>query len=371
LTINKYRTILHIADFGAPYPGNFFASLHSLEKELYKKKIQTIYILPRRAMSRDWVKELVDNKKIIFMSGNVLKDIFIIAKTLRKYNVDIIHTHFCWLKYNFIIKLANLLQNAKVVRHVHSMYIETGSDIYSRIKKWFFNADVLVPCSKDVGEGLVKSGFNETKIHLVKNCIDFNRLDKYEVIDNADFGVPKEGKSILMYGYNFYVKGVDIAIKAIDKLNSEYNENLYLLLPLASNEEVVKMKIKETLGYYPSWIKILPPRNDISTYIKKSDIFLSASRSEGFSYALVENAYNKKVIIYSDINVHCNLGLDSAIQFKTEDYLDLFYVLKVYLNNNKVITENELEHQKRFVINEYSLNNWIYNMQNVYKAVLD
>lgn len=369
MKINKLKSILQIADYAAPYPGNFFSSLEALEENLKEKNIRMIYIFPNRAINIEWVNRIIDEKQILFLPGSPIKDVLFLATVLHKYDADIIHTHFCWTKYSFLIKIANLFQGAKTVRHVRSEYLQSGLYIISLFKRWIYNADVLVPCSLDVANELANCGFDSSKIYLVKNGIDFQRLENYQNFSKSDLNIPNDSKTVMMFGYNFYVKGVDIAVKAIDELNKQYCNKVYLLLPLASNIEIVKKEIKKILGSIPEWILILPPRNDISTYIKISDIFLSASRSEGFCNALIENAYNEKIIFYSDIQVQSDLGLKHAIPFKSEDYIDLLKVMKKYLDNEILITQEQLHQQKEFVTKEYALSNWVNEIENVYKII--
>lgn len=364
----NYKTVVHIADFAAPYPGNFFASLNELEQKMSDKDLNVIYILPKRASNRDWIKSLEGKKQIIFLTDKFLKDINIISRVLEEFKVDIIHTHFCWLKYNILIKIANAKRKAKIIRHVHSMYIES-TNIIGKIKRQIFDADLLIPCSDEVKLGLIKSGFNVNKIKLIKNSINFERLDYYEKLTKQEIGIPNKSRSILMFGHDFYVKGVDIALNAINKLNSEIENKVYIIIPISNKKDEIESKIISVLGYLPIWVKIVDPRNDIATYINFTDVVLSASRSEGFSYALVESAYCKSNIIYSDIKVHCDLGLKSAVPFISENAHSLYDVIKNYINHGIKVTDDDLEEQKKYVINSYSLSRWVESVLKAYELI--
>ena len=46
------KTLLHLTDYGAPYAGNFIASLKVLESLLRERNTKTVYVLPTRAKDR-------------------------------------------------------------------------------------------------------------------------------------------------------------------------------------------------------------------------------------------------------------------------------------------------------------------------------
>ena len=103
-----------------------------------------------------------------------------------------------------------------------------------------------------------------------------------------------------MFGFDYYRKGVDLAIEALSEIINE-KEDVCLLISLSSNKDFVLSKIRKRFNTIPDWIKILELRNDIVTYYHLSDAFLSPSRSEGFCNSLVEGAYCEIPLIASKI----------------------------------------------------------------------
>lgn len=59
--------ILHIADFGAANPGNFFASLLALEDELEALGGCAVYVLPARAENKYWQRTCCATEKSFFL----------------------------------------------------------------------------------------------------------------------------------------------------------------------------------------------------------------------------------------------------------------------------------------------------------------
>lgn len=83
------------------------------------------------------------------------------------------------------------------------------------------------------------------------------------------------------------------------KLRDE-GQNIYLAVCTASNTQTIAEQIRAQFGEFPEWLKLLPPRQDIASYYRAADIYIQASRSEGFCYAIVEAAYCGKTVVASD-----------------------------------------------------------------------
>ena len=89
------HTVLHLTDYGAPYAGNFFASLSALESLLDKSSIKTVYVLPARAADRAWTQEIAKTKDIRFLKkGGFFSYLLQVRRLLKDTNADILHEHF-------------------------------------------------------------------------------------------------------------------------------------------------------------------------------------------------------------------------------------------------------------------------------------
>src|SRR5437879_9500126 len=100
-------------------------------------------------------------------------------------------------------------------------------------------------------------------------------------------------------------------------------QDISLLLSLSINREVIESKIRERFEQVPQWLTILDPRDDIASYYKLSDYFISASREEGFCNALVEAAYCGRPIITSDIPGPQSLNIPHTYKFTSENVAEL------------------------------------------------
>ncbi len=61
------KPLLHLTDYGAPYAGNFIASLGALEHLLGENCARTVYVLPARAADRVWAQEMAQAHTVRFL----------------------------------------------------------------------------------------------------------------------------------------------------------------------------------------------------------------------------------------------------------------------------------------------------------------
>lgn len=238
---------------------------------------------------------------------------------------------------------------------MHMIYKCKNNFILEKAKKLISNADMEIACSEAAYDAMLSAGIQKKKMFLVPNAIAFERFDSYKELE-------KNTTNILVFGYNYYIKGVDLAIMAVEKLVLD-GKNVVLQIVIANNDDIIREKIVETFGCIPTFIELLPPRNDIATYYKNSDIFLSSSREESFCYSIREAAYCECLVIASDIPAHSDVPIE--FRFKSENYLDLYKKIEFALNidNKKEIIESS----KEFVIKKYSINVWSEKISEIFK----
>lgn len=133
---------------------------------------------------------------------------------------------------------------------------------------------------------------------------------------------------------------------------------------LCGNDNKVK-------GEMPAWVQLLPPREDIATYYNAADVFLSASRTEAFSYCLVEAAYCRPMLVSSDIPGPNDLRISGMQLFPTKDADALSDVL--YHELILPIAEQEYIRQARkdSVVQRYNLTDWCLMVIENYVKVLN
>ena len=309
-------TVLHLTDYGAPYEGNFVASLRALEQRLNAEGAGMAYEFPRRSSDVPWTQEMMRQKSNVYL---IERDGFFaylrqIRRLLKETGATILHEHFI----HYPQKLAALIaahtcgHRVKIVLHLHNHLTIPRSPVKRLPHVLLFRSvSRFVCCSRSVAEHLIADGVARNRVRVAENAIAFARLDSFDPRVRDSLSLPPDAKLALLFGYDFENKGVDFAVEAMRQLRNRTHLPVVLAIVLSSRREEVQAKILSQLGAdtLPEWIYLLPPREDVASYYHMADVFLSPSRQEGFCYALVEAAYCLTPVLASAIDAQKDLAL--------------------------------------------------------------
>ena len=371
-------TVLHLTDYGAPYEGNFVASLRALEARLAENGNGMVYVFPRRSGDVVWTQEMMRAKPnvTLIQSDGFFAYTWQIRSLLRESGATVLHEHFIHYKQ----KLAALLaaktcgHRVKTVLHLHN-HIELPKSPLKRLPHLlqFSSISRFVCCSASVAAHLVRDGVPSERVRVAENAIAFERLDRYDPEVRAALSLPENAKLALMFGYNFEIKGVDIAVDAIRSIREVSTDPVYLAIVLSSRQEEVQSRILAQLNVsvLPDWILLLPPREDVASYYHMADVFLSPSRQEGFCYALIEAAYCKTPVLASAIDAQKDLALPQEAFFPPQDAAALCgKLMQVFTALDPALRDCMLAAAQARVMESYSLLRWAEQVFGVYTEIL-
>lgn len=371
------KTILHLTDYGAPYAGNFIASLTALESLLDSNEAKTVYVLPSRASDRVWAQEMAQTHDVRFLkNGGFFSYLRQVRGLLKETNADVLHEHFIHFSEKLAAWFASKTCGHRVetVLHLHN-HIELPKSPLLRLPHmlYFRSVSRFVCCSESVAAHIIADGVTKERVRVAQNAIAFERLDCFDSSVRASLHLPQQAKLALMFGYNYSVKGVDLAVNAVRLLREREGLPVTLAVALSSNLEQVRLRICAELGVsdVPDWILLLPPREDVSSYYRMADVFLSPSRQEGFCYALVEAAYCRTPVLASAIDAQKDLALPKSAFFPPEDVEALASaLLRVLSEEHTASRAQALEQAGERVRQTYALSRWAERVLAAYLEIL-
>lgn len=349
--------VLQILDFAAPYKGNFIPSMEILQKH-WRPYGKMVFLMPDVAHSIPWVKEFQQMYTVYFIPRQFYskKISFALIKQLKEIvqqeKIQIIHTHFIQANYNlFLARL--FMPNIRFVANLHNHYIIQGR--LWRMKKWVFKHTFhhIIGDSESVTESAWYIGISKNKTSTARNSIVFSRLDKYEKQDFTNGG--KYEWCILMFGYPWYRKGVDVVVKAMNRVNQ--STAVHLLVAQAGGVDDTRKAIVQILGNLPSWITFLPPTDSLANYYSSVDIFISAGREEGLSYSPIEAAYCDCDVICSNIKGN-PLDIPYIGIYDTENVEQLVEQINAVFEKNKEKHSEDKKIQRQYVLDAYDIDKW-------------
>ena len=361
----KKKNVLQILNYSAIYRGNFIDSLAELGNALKEKDIQMFYLFCRQAKEGEsfiWINEMMlSGDKIDFYSGSILKDVKQTREIIRKNNISSVHVHFFSAKLLFIVKMATIGENVKVLLHFHNHPQKASNVLKSSFRKLIYNKCILIGVSHSVFNSLKRYYPNNT-VYEVENAIKFSRIDTYEILNRKDYGISNNSYLCLIFGFDYYRKGVDIAIKAISAARKAGND-INLMVSLSTNQSSIKKTIESEFGEFPDWVKLVKARNDVASYYHMADAFLSPSREEGFCYSAIEAAYCGCTVIASKIPAQEDLVVPGSKWFESENIEELTELIQEAANKRTSITEEQALQLK----NRYNISKWVKQIIRIYK----
>lgn len=347
-----------IASFYGPYYSNFVAAMIAFDERMKQEGHSVFYILPKETEFFEWMdafKKQNDNIYFLDYKPYSFNNLFALKKIFKKENVDLIYSHMCG--WDFTAHFASPF--TPIVWHMH-MNVNIVNKV-KRLKNFIkfkilgFGRTYHIAVSQSVTDAINYLKPNN-KCITIQNAIDFSRITPKANIDTL-----RHTKEILLFGWQPQVKGLDITLDACEKLINE-GKNIKLLVSAQENTYEYMNKRYDKM---PEWVELLEPTSDVSSLYTRSDIMLSASRSEGFSFALAEAIYSGLVTVVSDIpGTSWSSEFDARYEFKSGDSDSLKNALISALNHT--ITEEEQNSNRQILKDKYSMDVWA---DSVYKEL--
>jgi glycosyltransferase involved in cell wall biosynthesis len=178
-------------------------------------------------------------------------------------------------------------------------------------------------------------------------------------LDVSEFRNLGETPKLVIVGFPFEVKGIDIAIAAFKKICHKYPEWSFEVLGWYPGDE--KKRLDECIGDHTQ-VRHHPPisRREMPAYIGSAGVVVCASRTEGFPRVIKEAMHAGKPCIASSVGglPHAIRHGENGLLFKSED------VEELSRNMDTIIADPALrarlgEAAREFAEYEYALQTWL------------
>ena len=349
------KNILQVCAYAAPYPGNFINSLKKLADRNLKKGYNTIFAFPITAQKIDWCRDLEREYKIYYLPLNKARIYFktysVLKQIFQENDIEIAHSHF--ELYDIPTKVC-APKNTKVFWHLHDALdlIYSKSKIFHKLLwkaqyRYFGKKVKLLSVSEKGKKFAISLGFDKKNAFFVPNGIDTDRI-RVRNISSKDI-------DYLMFGWDYYRKGVDILESVLKNNFCERN-----FVVINSDEKKIEFSNGSKLNFES-------PVSDVSQLYSNTKVFLHISRQEGLSYALLEAIYSGCLVICSDIDQNLFAKNIPTVHFvKVGDADDLYNKIKQIERGNIFVNQEKIFEAKSIIDKEYSLSSWINVMERYY-----
>lgn len=354
----NYNKVVFVCNFSANYGGNFLASLYSLAIELKAKKKNVLFIFPLTARNKNWEIDLSHFN--IAYCNLYSRDLTRVVRTfVSPSDRAIIHLHFT-RAFSLPMSLKHYIHNhGFFVIHEHMMI---NSRFKRKLKGLLLRIlgphnSIYIGVSPAVYQQLCQE-VGEEKSRLIINAIDTERLHVQKEHNN---------NNILIFGLDYKGKGVDLAISAL--LHSQLSAIVRLQI-VSNNIKKTTNQIISQFGFVPSFVRIIPTSTNVSRLYNNCFLFLSPSRSESFSYAVVEAAYSGDKVIASDIAGQNTLKNIPGIKwFESENVRQLQQAIEEEYTFHIQTKTVPLEKTQNYIREHYSLKKWVHEILSIYEMI--
>lgn len=296
------RSILEVCGYYGPYPGTFIPTLIAVGRAV-EARLGLGYhcVFPAPMRDRPWVDLLseagittsfLEDRRSAVSTTRALSRIAATAEPA------LIRSHFSRWDLQSAVVARRL--GAACVWHMHTGRIAQAPFVTTRAKDLVkarllgrLLCDRVFAVSGEIARFAVSRGIPRARVEVVLNGIDVERFSTLPARAAAreQLGIDPAAVVCLGFAWSPRLKGADILIAAATPLAE------------AGRLQVLLVGPREPLaaGSRPPWLHVIDPVDDVGLLFSAADCFVSASRDEGFSYAIGEAMAARLPVISSDL----------------------------------------------------------------------
>ena len=370
------QTILVMANFKAACSGNFINSLLSLA-EFGKDFYKFIFMFPLRDDGSEcsWTDYIRKHgyEVILYDEHESIEKIKeLLFKVIRDNRIKLIHNHFSCLN-DICLWDKKLHSMVKILYHDHMDYV-AEKPVKPQLKKQIR----LAKRYREYGIGVISVMKRKHRVYFltpkrwyIPNGITFKRnIDRSLSREECRkvLNIKDDEKLCLFLGWDIYRKGLDIAIKAVQLARKQGHNIILGLAGFAENisDEQIE-RIKSIIGFNPrqDGVRFLDAWEDMFALHRAADVFLSASRTEAFAYAILEAISQNVPVVASNISgTRWCLKYSKSFKFPSENIKKCANALI------KAVEIRDNPSNKDNILSKYNIDIWCERVLNVYKTML-
>lgn len=364
------KTILHCAQYSAPYKGNFIKALEALASRLIQCGCKVYFLFPKSCSEQPWWEDF--SSKYHAQTVGQVTDVKEIERILIEVKPDLVHTHFD----GFDIPVAKAVAKSSLktiqVWHLHNCLSLLSHPLkalyqcycYFLHYNWYAKNVVMI----GVGKHLLDFA-NKFRIFLrytkQPQFVIPNGIDTTRIRSRASFK-RHQRFTFLAFGGRNADKRIDYLLKAADKLAGAFQ--FEVMITDGTDTRLVINSIYPS--EVPEWLKLVKQQEDICALLDQVDCFVSTSVHEGHSYAICEASIYGLPIIQSDIlGNRWNCLSPAAFSFQSRDIEDLARAMREVMESSDDSLQQKCEVAQKQNQKCYNLGSWTDQICEVYKRI--
>lgn len=363
------KTLLMVAQYAAPYEGNFMKSLYAFEERLKEKGSQVMYVLPQAAKDCDWFEEASRKHKFFLTDNKPSKAMNDLGRIFLETHPDIVHTHFDGYDIAVVKTLRKLGMNqTEVVWHLHDHIgfmpdlFRTVYQVYSYIRHygWHGRNVSVIAANYEVGFSaniwnLLWNKQPYKNFAIIPNALDESRISLRKQLKGRIH-------SFLAFGGRNKDKRIDLLADAGTILGGG-NFEIYI----TNGSDTKQVLYDKFNGSLPEWLHIIEQRENVNEVYDMADCFVSSSDAETFSYAILEATIAGLPVIQSDIQATMwNADNPSTFLFRQGSAEALANAMLKVMHSETNVLQSACEETRKRNLANYSMLRWCEKIEDFY-----
>lgn len=376
----KGTTVVHLAQYAAPYLGNFVKSLMLLEKRLAKSGGGMVYVFPPQARDCVWFEGFASEHEVSLIQPGKA-GVAAIEAVIKKYNGKVLmHTHFEGYDEAVCKAVRHSGYDIPVVWYLHDHLSYQPNILKALYQRWCFFRHYCLPTlrsrvytiavSQEVDAFVRRFGGRFKGSIVLPNGIDISRIYKTKDWTFEDDGIRR---FVCLGGRNIQ-KRMDIALEAFKMLYDSGRlkpGEAMLRVVIGTDSRGVFSRVFGSDAALPQWLEPIEQDEDIVRVFDGTDCFISAAQHETFSYAVCEATLYGLAVIQSDIpGTMWNAGNPSVKLFKSLDVSDLADKIEdfISIDRHKLAEDTAITAARNRT--KYTLDAWCNSVLKIYEKIV-
>jgi glycosyltransferase involved in cell wall biosynthesis len=302
---NERGAVMMVCKFAAHYSGNFLSAQFCVGRAIRDRLgLDCWFVLPERASSRAWLADIKEaGFQYAFLPATRVDRPQALLRYARLARARIIHSHFAGFDLECLY--AGRKTGAAVIWHVHNGLLDypirqRASDVV-KARILSRTCDRVVACSRPVERDLIRRGFPRSKVEVVTNALVLDRLGG-PIVDRTTMrnrlGIGHDTLAVVSFCWPPDRKGADVLARALIQLQDESPGRVKGVIV---GDAALRSFLTDRIGGLPPSLMVIPPVDDVPSLFAAADVFVSAAREEGYSFAIGEAMACSLPVVGSDI----------------------------------------------------------------------
>lgn len=377
----KGTTVVHLAQYAAPYLGNFVKSLMCLEERLAKNGGGMVYVFPPQARDCVWFEGFASEHEVSLIQPGKA-GVAAIEAVIKKYKGNVLmHTHFEGYDEAVCKAVRHSGYDIPVVWHLHDHLSYQPNILKAMYQRWCFFRHYCLPTlrsrvytiavSQEVDAFVRRFGGRFKGSIVLPNGIDISRIYKTKDWTFEDDGI----RRFVCLGGRNVQKRMDIALEAFKMLYDSGRlkpGEAMLRVVIGTDSRDVFSRVFGPDAALPQWLEPIEQDEDIVRVFDGTDCFISAAQHETFSYAVCEATLYGLAVIQSDIpGTMWNAGNPSVMLFKSIDVSDLADKIEdfISIDRHKLAEDTAITAARNRT--KYTLDAWCDSVVQMYEDIAE